>query len=698
MTESPGAMTPASQDAAEPLPFEQAPKLKGRKRILQGLQRISSSPSLAKFGRTPPSSYRSGNKASMSCVSLTSPSSPHGHSYGISYSSQSSAGFSTAPTSVAGTPGADSDPRVRVRIMNGNDSTGYFPQTLTSVPLPEEVRVTPKDLQVSHTQAAIAEQRETVSEPVAKVKARKRRENFDFWAEMPHEIKVQILSFLSPKHIVKCSLVSKAWHKICFDGQLWMIIDTEEYYRQIPSTSLVKIMTAAGPFIKDLNLRGCVQMRDRWINDGQNLSELCRNLENFSLEGCRIDRSTVHYFLLRNPRLVHINISGLSAVNNSTMKIIAQGCRFIEHLNVSWCQQVDTSGLHNIVQSCTKLRDLRAGEIRGFNDSSFALSLFETNRLERLVASHCEDLDDDFLKLLIQGLDPEIDPLTDLPIVPPRRLRHIDISRCPSLTDSGIQSLDHNVPYLSGLQLSHIDSLTDSALTTLLPTTPLLTHLDLEELDDLTNTTLQNLAQSPCAPLLEHLNVSYCESLSDAGMLPLIKACPSLHSLVMDNTRVSDLSLVEAAAQLRLHDRGFRPPLSSLPSSPHSPKQKPEITLNLVAYDCSNVTWTGVREILSRNAEQNRLRIIGLKCFYGYQDTVNEHTKRVLRGDSRAAERLERKWGEYMVASEEAGAAGAGARRRRRRAREAAMVHADEEEGGPRGGRRRARSGGCVVM
>ncbi|KAL8785104.1 MAG: hypothetical protein Q9195_008776 [Heterodermia aff. obscurata] len=692
MIESPGVMTPTSQDAAESLPLEQPPKLKGRKRILQGLQRISSSPSLAKIGRTPPSSYRSGNKASMSCVSLTSPISSHGHSYGNSYSSQSSAGFSTAPTSVAGTPGIDSvhnDPRVRIRIMNGNDSTGYFPQSLTSVPLPEEVRVTPKDIHLSHTLV------EPVSGPVPKAKERKRRENFDFWGEMPHEIKVQILSFLGPKHVVKCSLVSKAWHKMCFDGQLWMNIDTEEYYRQISSSSLVKIMTAAGPFIKDLNLRGCVQMRERWINDGQKLSELCRNLENFSLEGCRIDRSTVHYFLLRNSRLVHINISGLSTINNSTMKIIAQACHLLEHLNVSWCQHVDTFGLHNVIQSCTKLSDLRAGEIRGFNDTSFALSLFETNRLERLVASHCVDLDDDFLKLLIQGLDPEIDPLTDIPIVPPRKLRHLDISRCRSLTDSGIQSLDHNVPYLSGLQLSHIDSLTDSALTTLLPTTPLLTHLDLEELDELTNTTLQNIAQSPCAPLLEHLNVSYCESLSDAGMLPLIKACPSLQSLIMDNTRISDLSLVEAAAQLRLRDRCSRPPL---PSSPHPPKQKPKITLTLVAYDCANVTWTGVREILSRNAEPNRLRIISLKCFYGYQDTVKEHTKRVLRGDSPAAERLERKWGEYMVASEEAGAAGAGARRRRRRAREAAMVHADEEEGGPRGGRRRARSGGCVVM
>lgn len=88
--------------------------------------------------------------------------------------------------------------------------------------------------------------------------------------------------------------------------------------------------------------------------------------------------------------------------------------------------------------------------------------------------------------------------------------------------------------------------------------------------------------------------------------------------------------------------------------------------------------------------------------------TVDEHTKRVLRGDLAAASRLDRKWADYMMATEEAGAAGAGARRRRRRAREAERLYnADEDENDAYGvgaitalgGRRRAQSGGsCTVM
>ncbi|EDN10485.1 predicted protein [Histoplasma mississippiense (nom. inval.)] len=97
--------------------------------------------------------------------------------------------------------------------------------------------------------------------------------------------------------------------------------------------------------------------------------------------------------------------------------------------------------------------------------------------------------------------------------------------------------------------------------------------------------------------------------------------------------------------------------------------------------------------------------IIDLKCFYGWQMVVREHTKRVLRGNLAAAIRLERKWADHMMANEEAGVAAA--RRRRRRARDVERMF-DEDEGDesaygpaglvPLGGRRRARSGGCVVM
>ncbi len=709
------------REAASPsdgaIPSETLPKLRGRRRLLQSLQRMSSSPSLAKMGRATPSGYRTGGRGSISCVSLSSTSSPYAHSYGNSYSSQLSGGLSTAPTSALATPGLDScyfDPNARIRIVENELSTGGV-NVPSSVPLPAELRPASKSTQLISPQEGLELPADYFSKPVAGLKVSPRRKDFDFWGDMPDEIKMHIFQYLKPREIVRCSSVSKTWHKMCFDGQLWISLDTSDFYRDIPGSSLVKIITTAGPFVRDLNLRGCVQMRERWMTEGQRLSDACRNLVNFSIEGCRIDRSSIHYFLLRNPRLAHINISGLTATNNSALKIIAQGCPQLEYLNVSWCTNIDTQGLKKVVQACPKLKDLRAGEVKGFNDKGFMLELFKRNTLERLVVHHCETLDDESLTVLIQGANPEMDPLTDRPIVPPRTFKHLDFTRCRNISDKGVEVLAYNVPHLEGLQLSQCQALTDDALTGILASSPKLTHLDLEELEELTNTTLQNLAKAPSNKRLEHLSVSYCEHLGDSGMLQVVKECPNLKSLFMDNTRISDLVLIELASRIRSRSR-------TPSSTAGTASKRPKVGLRMVVYDCQNVTWTGVREVLSRNAEIKRpgpsastsssttaatypSEIIQLKCFYGWQMTVEEHTKRVLRGDLAAAARLERKWSEYMMANEEVGAGGAGSRRRRRRAREAAALHADEEEGGGAvaggmgvGRRRRARSGGCVVM
>lgn len=495
----------------------------------------------------------------------------------------------------------------------------------------------------------------------------------------------------------------------------------------------MKLITAAGPFIRNLNLRGCVQLRDKWLTDGERMSDLCRNLVNFCLEGSRIDKHTVNHFLQRNPRLEYLNVSALDSVTDSGMKIIAQSCPQLQVLNVSWCKNVSTRGLKKVVASCLQLNDLRASEISGFDDEDFALEIFEKNTLERLIMSHT-DVTDASLKIIMHGVDPEIDVLTDQPIVPPRRFRHLDLHQCPNITDDGVKSMAHNVPDLEGLQLSQCPELSDDSIIDVIRTTPKLSHLELEDLERLTNDTLIALARSPCAPCLEHLNISFCEALGDIGMLQVMKSCLSLRSVEMDNTRVSDLTLMEASYRVRR--RGYDENL-------------PRVGLHLVVFDCVNVTWAGVKEVLSSNAYIPRAyknqqtvvtvaqtsdsehhpahgrtpstpalspppppvypnEIIQLKCYFGWQMTVDEHKKRVMRGDLAAASRLDRKWADYMMATEEAGATGMGAWRRRRRAREAERLYnADDDEdvygiGGISafgGRRRRAQSGGtCAVM
>lgn len=729
-------------------------RLTGRQRLLCGLSRISSTPSLSQLGTGRPRSSSTplySTAASFSCVSLSpaSPSASAASSLGGAHAAVGSSYFSpqlppadvpTAPNTAPGTPAASDSPqfyggieqRLAIRKLDGAAAAAVMATTsaTASVALPVEVR--------------------------------SRKSTFNMWTKMPHEIKVQIFSHLRPRELVRSSRACKDFHRICFDGQLWTSFDASEFYRQIPADSLAKIIVAAGPFVKDLNLRGCVQVEH--YKRAEVVVKACKNLINATLEGCRnFQQSTLHSLLRANERLARLNLTGLGAVTNTTCRIVAESCPQLEMFNVSWCEHVDARGVRAVVEKCPRLTDLRAGEVRGFYIREVAEAIFKTNNLTRLVLGGCSDLDDASLRTMLHGVNPEIDVLTDRPMVPPRKLRHLDLSRCTQITSHGLRALGHFVPELEGLQLSGCTGLTDSALEPVLATATRLTHLELEDVPQLTNAVLsEHLAKAPCVLALRHLTVSYCESLSDAGMLPVMRACKSLETVEMDNTRVSDLVLAEAAAMVRARAARSKDKLS-----------RPRVSLNVVVYDCQNVTWTGIREVLSRNAEilapdrpqqhrrQNRqphqppgldsrsnsnassdiqytsnisggsssnssgsgspsttqprrpppkptaakltypTELISLKCFYGWQMTVDEHTKRVLRGDFAAAARLERKWAEYIQATEEAGIGGAGGRRRRRRAREAQQVHADEEGGGFGHlgvGRRRARTAACVVM
>lgn len=730
-------MSPFSSPLASPTE-EEPPNLRthrNRKRLFLGLHRISSSPSLAKMKS---SGYRSGGGASMSCVSLSSASS-FGLNSATSLHSAVSQEFSTAPTSVAGSPGPSTpswDVRPRARTLST-----HLP---TTIGLPDHMRPSSPG---SPDSFAIEEAEEyffpcqTTETSTDKLKKR----GLKFWHDMPSELRMQILGYLTPKEIVKCSSVSKAWHEYCFDGQLWKTLDVSDYYRDISADSLVRIISTAGPFVRDLNLRGCVQLREKWSMNG--LVESCQNVENFSLEGCLIDRASVHCFLLQNPRLVHINVSGLPAITNAALKIIGQHCPKLELLNITWCQNVDTRGIKRVLEGCPNLKDLRAGEVRGWDDVSFSLELFRQNKLERLVLTNCKSLTDDSLAALVTGKipdgnEPDMDWLTGRYICPPRVMRHLDLTKCKSITDVGFKLLAHNFPFLEGLQISKCTNLSESVLTEVIPTFPMLTHLDVEELDALSNNTLQAIATSAAASTLRHISISYCEAVTDTGMVPFLKACTNLEQVDMDNTRISDLCLIEAAASVRERNCQAARAYSGV-----SGQAGVKTGLKLVVYDCPNVTWMGVREILSRNAElawsppvmpptnvvvppadatslaNAALRshaashakmagpsyshtTISLKAFYTWQPTIDEHAKRINACEFHKARRLERKWTEYMMCGEEANHGG---RRRRRRMREALEAMAGEESDGGNitggtGRRRRARSaplggaGGCTVM
>ncbi|KAI0436089.1 RNI-like protein [Xylaria telfairii] len=492
------------------------------------------------------------------------------------------------------------------------------------------------------------------------------------------KIRIWIFSYLEPVDLVRASRVCRGFRNLCFDGQLWMHLDVSEICSEASADTVVKIALSAGPFIRSLRLCGCIQTEILENADG--IAAACKNLLGASLQGCQnLQIPTLHSLIQTNLRLTHLNLASMTSVSNTTCQIISENCTQLESLNVSACQYMDAIGVQTVVQGCHKLKELRAGEIRGFDSLDVAKAIFQTNMLECLVLSGCDDLTDESFKTMIRGfVIPETDNLTDGTIVPSRKLRHLDVSRCKRLTTDSVKVLGRLVPTLEGLQLSGCPALTDAALQPILASTPHLTTLGLDYLSKLTNDLLStHLAKSPCIETLQHVSISNCGNIGDDGVLPLIEKCANIKTMLMDGTKVSDLVLTKAANMVRIRAAGKS-----------SGSSYPSIGLKLVVFDCPFVTWAGIRDVLIWNAEISRppndetmppKEVIGLVGSYLWHKTVEQHTQHVLRGDFAAARKLGRKWADHMQSIEQARATGAGRHRERHVAGGSQRVQVYEE-------------------
>ena len=471
------------------------------------------------------------------------------------------------------------------------------------------------------------------------------------------------------------------------------------------------MLISAGPFLHHLNLRGCAQLCS---SDIMCLALGSTELISLSLEGCSaLDSTSLRSLLNRNPNLKSIDVSGLTGVTDEVAAEAALSCTNLEFLDLGWCPKLTAVGLLDIATFCTKLNHLRLCEntvFKGHRARDVMLALHNLENLEVLNLSGCRDITDAILAFYLHGVPASNE--TELRKLP---IRHLNLSRLRNLTGLTLRNMAGVVPHLQRLELAGSTTTTafdEFGFATLFPTIPNLTHLDLEDNHQLTDEMLLFFCSLPVAKSIVHIQLSYCLNISDRGIVHLLQRCPRLRNLEVDNTGAGDGMLMEAP---RLVARRLEEAMRN-----NTPAEA--VGLRIAAYDCSQITWVGISEVLSRNLSQckawwNPQRrnttatfqddvynspapMIRLKCTFEWQKLVDAHTRRCLRGEFAAAEQIGLGFSKWMMEELEDGAWGGHARRRRRRALGLGEQGEDAFVMGV--GRRRLRAfsapSSCVVM
>lgn len=273
-----------------------------------------------------------------------------------------------------------------------------------------------------------------------------------------------------------------------------------------------------------------------------------------------------------SPHLREINLKGLRSVNRSIMDAIRQSCSKLEVLNISHCRGLSPLDPDYFVidgrASWPSLCSLSAAELAG--EGLLQRLSWAAPNLEHLDIAQSRSITDDDIKELVfvprdvylkayrhrsddsavvflypsEAGEPA-DGYDCHGLVPRRRtkLRHVRLSHCRSLTDTACKYLAHAAPNLEILELASIgNGLRDDGLVRLLNTCPKLRKIDLDGAGELTDSTTAALARSKT---LTHLGLGFVNQATTDGLLKIVRECPKIAHLRLDNTATNDLLVKE---------------------------------------------------------------------------------------------------------------------------------------------------------
>jgi len=324
-------------------------------------------------------------------------------------------------------------------------------------------------------------------------------------------------------------------------------------------------------------------------------------LTSINLQGCTsLTTRSLHHLLVRSRSLDKLIVKGLSAVTNTTCDILATCCPLLTSLNINRCPNVTAEGIRSLSLAAIErhevlaLKELRACGLKHLSDNTMALLGRAAPHLEVLDLSYARQLHNSALDAFVACDIRDTDTGYETVVVGPRdlgrelndgtklrrrvtKLKHLCLSSCLLLTDTACSNLSYSVPHLEFLELAGIGTdLKDAGLIRLLSTTPHIRRLDLEDAADITNAVLTTITPIPEPPLtqpispstgsdfeageldfsppianvnpspqlkqpghaLETLIISYASQISDDALLSLIRNCPKLAHLEVDNSRI----------------------------------------------------------------------------------------------------------------------------------------------------------------
>ncbi|KAJ9110842.1 hypothetical protein QFC19_001351 [Naganishia cerealis] len=415
------------------------------------------------------------------------------------------------------------------------------------------------------------------------------------------------------RELFRISRVSRSWHELAFDGQLWKDFNLHQAIGHVwPSALLMILAKNQGRYVRNLALHGWNHLPPHALTlaltngQGPNSGSVTTRIQRLDLQGCTsLDADSLRTIIGQSPDLKWISLRGLTAVTGEVVQSIATHANHLQYLDLTRCWRISLLDecIFDGEDSWPALKTLKIGG--GVAETGiFEWLARAAPNLETIDVSHSLEISDDDMKDLVSvptddyqdaltrgrtiahygfattdedtGLEPQTIMLTpsqasqlasDFPcdgMIPRRvtKLRHINLSHCPNITQRAAAYLAYAVPHLEILEMANVGEMSSDGIVALLGTTPHIKKIDLEGatqacdrvLAALTFATRKHSVLDPPMPgkELEALFLGHAGSITTDAALRLLRACPDLVQLNLEVSSVHRHDLGLTIVILRL--------------------------------------------------------------------------------------------------------------------------------------------------
>ena len=348
--------------------------------------------------------------------------------------------------------------------------------------------------------------------------------------DLPEDILILILSYLSTKDLCQASGVCRKWQALCWDPVLWSHINITNYQdsdiNKVLRNLLAKLAMDTQGYcmtVHTIKLSGCELLSDKGLGF---IARFCIDLEDLDVSGCCcITSKGLHDILLNCQTLTHLDTSGCTCINSISAPV-ANGFGHhgsflrLRHLDMSDCVAFDDLGLRVVGLSCNLLESLYLRRCNRVTDVGVKHVAQHCSHLKELSVSDCYKVRDFSLKEIAKNCG---------------GLKYLSVAKCP-VSDTGMKFIGKHCVKLKYLNIRGCEAVTDVGVTHIVQNCFKLRSLDAGKCD-ITDNGLHIIGIH--CPQLKKLSIRGCERVTDTGVKTVAAQCCSIQYLNLQECSLS---------------------------------------------------------------------------------------------------------------------------------------------------------------